>query len=173
MNAPDRIFEDEIAPRIHELTPYALSLTGNAVDADELKQATLIRAWELRANYQPGTNAAGWMNRIMRFQHMDTIGKARYRPRITTGLIDGYELAPNKDWLPSAEDVYLKTDEDASLRRKISRLPDHYARAIDLFYWHQRTCKEIADEMGLKSQKVAASYLHDGRASLKRMGVTR
>ncbi|MHC2017781.1 sigma-70 family RNA polymerase sigma factor [Methylobacterium sp. CM6247] len=48
------------------LRRFALSLTRDPVRADDLVQETLLRAWRSRHTYQPDTNLAGWLTRILR-----------------------------------------------------------------------------------------------------------
>jgi len=48
-----------------DLSRAALRLTrGNAL-ADDLVQETLVRAWQARDSFRPGTNARAWTQRIL------------------------------------------------------------------------------------------------------------
>lgn len=53
---------------VHEmpnLRKFALKLTKNAADADDLLQATVLRALEKKHLFQPGTSLFKWMSKIM------------------------------------------------------------------------------------------------------------
>jgi RNA polymerase sigma-70 factor (ECF subfamily) len=47
------------------LRRFALRLTGNAVDADDLMQSTLLRAMEKKDYFQAGTDLFKWTSKIM------------------------------------------------------------------------------------------------------------
>ena len=59
-------FRDLMLAVIPRLRISALAMTGSAIEADDLVQDTLMRAWRFRDRYILGTNLAGWMFRIMR-----------------------------------------------------------------------------------------------------------
>ncbi|GAB4241501.1 MAG: RNA polymerase sigma factor [Ekhidna sp.] len=48
------------------LKPYALKLTKNKADADDLLQETVFKAYSNREKFQDGTNLKAWMYTIMR-----------------------------------------------------------------------------------------------------------
>jgi RNA polymerase sigma-70 factor (ECF subfamily) len=47
------------------LKKFALRLTGNMVEADDLLQSTILRAMEKKDYFQPGTDLFKWMSKIM------------------------------------------------------------------------------------------------------------
>lgn len=48
-----------------KLQKFALRLTKNSADADDLVQSTYLRALEKGASFQDGTNLFGWTSKIM------------------------------------------------------------------------------------------------------------
>src|SRR5204863_8985956 len=59
---------------------FALSLTRNAVDAEDLVQETFLRAQRCFDQFEPGTNAKAWLFTILRRIHIDRHRRARVRP---------------------------------------------------------------------------------------------
>ena len=57
-----------LAPRMRS---FALSLCRNGVQADDLVQDTMLKAWEFRAHYQTGTVLQAWMYTILRNRFLD------------------------------------------------------------------------------------------------------
>jgi len=57
-------FDAEAMIHLDALYGGALRLTKNAVEAEDLVQDTILRAWERWHQYQPGTNARAWLLRI-------------------------------------------------------------------------------------------------------------
>ncbi|MGZ5835047.1 MAG: sigma-70 family RNA polymerase sigma factor [Xanthobacteraceae bacterium] len=47
---------------------FARSLTGRHEGADDLAQETLVKAWQSRASFVPGTNLKAWLFTILRNQ---------------------------------------------------------------------------------------------------------
>jgi RNA polymerase sigma-70 factor (ECF subfamily) len=50
------------------LRAFARSLTGNPEAADDLAQETLVKAWQSRSSFIPGTNLKAWLFTILRNQ---------------------------------------------------------------------------------------------------------
>ncbi len=59
-------FGRELLGTVPRLRRYALSLTLNGSDADDLVQHTLLKAWEHRRQFVPGTSLSGWLFAILR-----------------------------------------------------------------------------------------------------------
>ncbi|MFE1601732.1 sigma-70 family RNA polymerase sigma factor [Methylobacterium sp. ID0610] len=59
-------FRDGLLQAVPSLRAFALSLTSNAARADDLVQDTLLKGWQHRARFQPGTNLNAWLFTILR-----------------------------------------------------------------------------------------------------------
>ena len=59
-------FEQEALVHLDTLYRVALRLTGNAADADDLVQETMLKAYRSWDQYEKGTNAKGWLLTILR-----------------------------------------------------------------------------------------------------------
>src|SRR5216684_406618 len=64
--SPD--FKAELLGLIPFLRAFARSLSGNQESADDLAQETLVKAWQSRATFIPGTNLKAWLFTILRNQ---------------------------------------------------------------------------------------------------------
>jgi RNA polymerase sigma-70 factor (ECF subfamily) len=62
----DQRFADEALRWLPELTRFALSLTREEADADDLVQDTFLRAYQAWDTYVPGTECRGWLFTICR-----------------------------------------------------------------------------------------------------------
>ncbi|BAQ44981.1 MULTISPECIES: sigma-70 family RNA polymerase sigma factor [Methylobacterium] len=59
-------FRDGLLQAVPSLRAFALSLTSNPARADDLVQDTLLKGWQHRARFQPGTNLNAWLFTILR-----------------------------------------------------------------------------------------------------------
>jgi RNA polymerase sigma-70 factor, ECF subfamily len=59
-------FRSGLLEVIPNLRAFAISLTHNVDRADDLVQDTILRAWNKRDSFQPGTNLPAWAFTIMR-----------------------------------------------------------------------------------------------------------
>jgi RNA polymerase sigma-70 factor (ECF subfamily) len=68
--APDRAFMAELMEAVPHLRAFAISRTHNVDRAEDLVQEAILKAWDKRASYEPGTNLIGWLFTILRNQHI-------------------------------------------------------------------------------------------------------
>src|SRR3982751_2079431 len=61
-------FKSELLSLVPFLRAFARSLTGNQEAADDLAQETLVKAWQSRSSFIPGTNLKAWLFTILRNQ---------------------------------------------------------------------------------------------------------
>ncbi|MEI9929999.1 MAG: sigma factor [Rhizomicrobium sp.] len=61
-------FRNDLLALIPFLRAFARSLCGNHDSADDLAQETLVKAWQSRATFAPGTNLKAWLFNILRNQ---------------------------------------------------------------------------------------------------------
>ena len=61
-------FKTDLLALVPFLRAFARSLTGNPEAADDLAQETLVKAWQSRSSFIPGTNLKAWLFTILRNQ---------------------------------------------------------------------------------------------------------
>jgi RNA polymerase sigma-70 factor (ECF subfamily) len=61
-------FKTELLSLVPFLRAFARSLTGNPENADDLAQEALVKAWQSRDSFVPGTNLKAWLFTILRNQ---------------------------------------------------------------------------------------------------------
>ncbi len=62
----DPAFRAHLIAAIPSLRAFARSLTHNSIQADDLVQDTLVRAWGKQDRFEPGTNIDAWLFTILR-----------------------------------------------------------------------------------------------------------
>lgn len=117
------MMSDDILTYLPAMRAFARSLCGNATDADDLVQETLVRAIENISSYTPGTNLRAWLFTIMRNRfYSNCIKRARERTGDEDCASQQPTVAAHQEW-----QVRIKELEQA-----LEELPVHYREAIVL-----------------------------------------
>jgi RNA polymerase sigma factor (sigma-70 family) len=64
-------FEASVEPLLGLLYGRALRLCRNRADAEDLVQEAVLRAWRFWPGFEPGTNLAAWLSRILKHCFVD------------------------------------------------------------------------------------------------------
>ena len=169
--AERRLFEAEARPHLNTLYSTALRLTRSPVDAEDLVQDTLVRAYRFYDRFEAGTNFKAWLLRIQ----MNTFVNRYRRATRERQVFDGAMAAPVGEGVMSRATMRGLTDPvgDAQrqlVAREINRafeLLSEDARAMVLLAdVEELAYKEIAEVLGCPIGTVM-SRLHRARKQLQ------
>lgn len=91
-------FGDELIALVPRLRRFALVRTAAAAQADDLVQATLLKAWEHRFRFEDGTNLIAWLFTILRNTHLNQTQRMRREIEDVDGAIAGtLSSAPDQE----------------------------------------------------------------------------
>lgn len=91
-------FESTALIHIDSLYRFALNMSGNEADAEDLVQDTYLKAYKFFDKFEPGTNCKAWLIKILRNTFINTIrrGKgSKYMVRMQELEENGIELPSN------------------------------------------------------------------------------
>ena len=108
--AERRLFEEEARPHLDTLYSTALRLTRSQVDAEDLVQDTLVRAYRFFDRFEAGTNFKAWLLRI----EMNTFVNRYRRSTRERQVFDGPETATAALMLGEAEVLRVTVERDSS-----------------------------------------------------------
>lgn len=92
-------FHDGVVALIPQLRAYATALTRSSVEADDLVQDTLMRAWNYRASFVPETQLKPWLFKILRNRLYTQSAKSRFLVQDVDGKFAATLVAaPDQDW---------------------------------------------------------------------------
>ncbi len=74
-----REFQDEAIVHINALYNYALHLTLNPHDANDLVQETYLKAYKFFGSFEKGTNCKAWLFKILKNNYINRYRKKRQR----------------------------------------------------------------------------------------------
>jgi RNA polymerase sigma-70 factor, ECF subfamily len=165
-------FEREVIPLRESLYRRALRLCRNHLDAEDLIQETMLKAYKGFHSFQPGSNLNAWMFRILSNVHINAYRKKRaqveqcYTEELNDQQLSAAYARCTPQELRSAEDVALDSLPDNDIETAMQALPVQF-----------RTAVYYADVEGLPRAEIAAimnsqyrtvlSRLHRGRRQLR------
>ncbi|MCG6921726.1 MAG: sigma-70 family RNA polymerase sigma factor [Acidobacteria bacterium] len=154
----DEAFEAEVLPQLRALFGMAYRLTGNAHDAEDLVQETMLRAYRAFDRFRPGTNARAWLFTILHRLRTDLLRHRGRRPETVELVDDGPPVAP-------AHEAALTSGHE-EITRALEGLPEVFRAAVVLRDIEEFTYAEIAEVLGVPVGTVM-SRIHRGRALLR------
>jgi RNA polymerase sigma-70 factor, ECF subfamily len=154
---------------------YALRLTRNRADAEDLVQDASLLAFRASASFTPGTNFKAWFFQILTRCFWARHRTARRRPA-TVDLEDTPDLflysrsaASGLPW--DGDDPAARLLESLGSERvsaALAQLPEEYGIVCTLYFMEDFAYHEIAEVMGIPVGTVR-SRLHRGRKMLQKL----
>lgn len=87
-------FSADLLTALPGLRAFALSLAINAATADDLVQETLLRAWQNRHRFEPGSNLMAWLCTILRNHFYTECRKRKREVEDADGVMAAQVAAP-------------------------------------------------------------------------------
>jgi RNA polymerase sigma-70 factor (ECF subfamily) len=147
---------------IDALYGYAMTLTRDVTEAEDLVQETYARATGAANRFQSDTNLKAWLFVIMRNAWLNQVRHQNSGPRFVE--LDTNEQANETSNNPHI--VYLRKLEREQVRGAIESLPDAYREIVILRDLEGFTYQEIANVLNCPAGTVM-SRLGRARAKLR------
>ena len=119
---------------------YAFRLSGNAADADDLTQETFGKAMTRLDQLRDKDRARNWLYRILRNEYLH-----RIRDQQRSKVIPSENLGD----LPDRETDEEPEFDAATLQAALNELDESFRTPLILFYFDDRSYKDIAEQMEL------------------------
>ncbi|KAF0151584.1 MAG: RNA polymerase sigma factor RpoE [Ignavibacteria bacterium] len=161
-------FEREAIPHMNAVYNFALRMTGDEDDANDLVQETYLKAFRFFDKFEKGTNCKAWLFRILKNSYINDYRKSVKEPN----KVD-YEDVQNFYENVKSEEINSKHYEqdafsnllDDEITKVLSALPEDFRTAIILSDIEGFTYEEIADFVDIPVGTVR-SRLHRARKML-------
>jgi RNA polymerase sigma-70 factor (ECF subfamily) len=147
----NRHFEAEALRWLPDVTRFALSLTRDEADADDLVQETFLRAYSSWDSFVPGTECRGWLFVICR--NAFRRGRVREARYVDADDAELEALAAAALHASAAQSGYgnLFTTVDLSdaVGRALEQLPEPFREAVTLVDLNDQSYDEAARVLGV------------------------
>ncbi len=166
-------FESLAFEYMDQLFSTALRLTKNPLDAEDLLQDTLLRAYRFFNKFQPGTNFKAWIFKILTNTFINRYRKQQREPQQVD--FEKVEFAYSDDGKASQdrahqEEIDYRVHEhlfDDKIKDALDRLAEDFRIVVILCDIHGFSYKEIAEIVGVPIGTVM-SRLSRGRKQLQK-----
>jgi len=161
-------FEREALPHMDALYNFALRMTGDGDDANDLVQDTFLKAFRFFDKFEKGTNCKAWLFRIMKNTFINTYRKKTKEPdKVDYEEIENFyeNVKPSSTDSAHLEKEIYDNLLDDEISSAIASLPDDFKTVIILSDIEGFTYDEIADFIDCPVGTVR-SRLHRARKML-------
>jgi RNA polymerase sigma-70 factor, ECF subfamily len=135
---------DSLIEYIDGLYSYALALTRNPSDAEDLVQETYVRAIPAAKRLRTDSNVKGWLFTILRNIWLNQLRQPRHGLQVSETDIDNYPAdADQSDFRDPHSTLVRRTDQE-QVRKAIEQLPEHFREVILLREYEDLSYQEIA-----------------------------
>ncbi len=149
-----------LAPNLSRLWRYGLVLSGARDVADDLVQATCLRAIERADQFQSGTRLDRWLFSILRSIWLNELRSRRVREG--GGFVDASEALVVDGGREMETNIFT-----AQVLREVGRLPEAQREAVLLVYVEGLSYREAAEVLaapiGTVMSRLAAARLAIGK----------
>jgi RNA polymerase sigma-70 factor, ECF subfamily len=140
---------EEYVPRLYR---FALRLTGNRDDAEDLTQAALLGAWKDRVRLRDPGSAKSWLFTIAANLWRSGLRRKGREERFVRGA---EELSQRQ--VPLPEEKIIVKEDLRRVRETMDALPDRQREVLYLHACEGFSLPEIAEILALSPQAVKAS----------------
>ena len=164
-----RDFQREAMVHIDSLYNFALRMTGDPEDANDLVQETYMKAYRFFDSFEKGTNCKAWLFRILKNSYINKYRKESKEP-------DKVDYDEIKEFYHSVKHSSLDSNDmqekmfaellDDEVAQALESLPEDFKEVVQLCDIEGFTYEEIANMVDCPIGTVR-SRLHRGRKILR------
>lgn len=145
-------FDEQLALHALALRQYVRSLLPGYHGADDVAQEVLVKVWEKKQQFAPGTHFKAWIFTIARFYVMNQRRKLARSPVIT--LDDELMDQIDRQWM--TEEIRQPEEELEALRQCMNSLSAADQQLLHVRYATKTSLETYAQNEGLSSGSLKA-----------------
>ena len=149
--AGDADFEREALPWMDDVYRFALSLTRDPSDADDVVQETFLRAYRSWHTYTPGSDCRRWLFTICRNAFLRSL--ERERPTVDLDDVERDVIGAGEIYVTALEegytDLFARTDIRPAIDRAVEDLPEPFRSTLVLVDVQDQSYESAAEVLGV------------------------
>lgn len=155
VNGEHLLFEELVERYRSKVASLIYSIINSREELDDVAQEVFVSVYRSLRSFENRSTFSTWIYRI-------TVNKCRdwqrkvylRRPTELLGLLGQYRASPTNG--------RLNIEDREAVREAVRGLPEKYRTIVILYYYHDRSCQEIADILEM-SKKTVETRLMRGR----------
>ncbi|WP_346235326.1 sigma-70 family RNA polymerase sigma factor [Lysinibacillus telephonicus] len=160
----EELIDDLMRTYGQEIQQLVYAYVHNETIAEDLTQEIFVKCYKSIESYKGKSSIKTWLWRIA-INHSKDYLKSWYNQRVKVSEDVGLIISERRD---SVEQTVIQQDEDAQLAYSVMQLPIKYREVIYLFYYEERSIKEIASILEVNGNTIK-TRLRKGKSLLKEM----
>ena len=168
-NIKENVFTNETLPHRSALYNYALKISGNSDDAQDLVQETYYKAYRHFDKFQTGTNSKAWMFMILKNSFINDYRKSKREPyKLDYEQIQNFyeNVKSDRSQTNNLDTEYFNNLIDDEMTAAIDQLPTKMREVFLLCDLDGNSYEETAELVGCPIGTVR-SRLHRARLMLQ------
>jgi RNA polymerase sigma-70 factor (ECF subfamily) len=164
-----KAFEEEAVIHSKAVYHFALSMTGNPEDANDLVQETYLKAFKYFNNFTKGSNCKAWLFMILKNTFINEYRKKKREPfKVNYDDIEEFYETIKPEQIDPEENldgIYADTFDD-DISKAMAELPENFRSIVLLCDMEGYSYEEIAEHIQCPIGTVR-SRLHRARKQLQ------
>lgn len=144
-------FELEAIPWIDDVYRFALSMTRDEADADDIVQDTFLRAFRSWHTYLPGSDCRRWLFTICRNVFLRS--RERARPMVELDVTEIDLLGPDSSYAYSAREGYddasSRLDLGPAISVALAKVPEPFRSTLVIVDVEDQSYESAAETLGV------------------------
>lgn len=141
------------------------SIMRDPDQAADAAQESLLRVWKALPDFDERASLSTWIYTITRNRCLTALERRREHESMSDPAVEQAAEAAGAARGASAGPAEPAPDQLALLRGLVDALPEHYRRALTLFYYEERSVADVAAMLG-QPEGTIKTHLHRARALL-------
>jgi RNA polymerase sigma-70 factor, ECF subfamily len=169
----DSAFEHEAIPWIDDVYRFALSLTRDESDADDVVQDTFLRAYRSWHTYLPGSDCRRWLFTICRNVFLRSRERARPTVELDSAEMDAVAVgsAYAAAVTEGLDDVFSRLDLAPAIAAALEKVPEPFRSTLIIVDVEDQSYESAAELLGVPIGTVR-SRLFRGRRLMQEQLLT-
>ena len=144
-------FELEAIPWIDDVYRFALSLTRDEADADDVVQDTFLRAYRSWHTYLPGSDCRRWLFTICRNVFLRSRERSRPTVELESSEVDAIAIGSNYSAgiHEQLDDISARLDLAPAIHKALAKIPEPFRSTLVIVDVEDQSYESAAEVLGV------------------------